>query len=186
MNTEAKTGTEPDNSDAEFDILFSVRLSIRYHDQRLAHFDRLHRLSNAVTILLAGVIFMEIGGAESPWYVQTFAAFGAILTAADLVVGFSKAADLHRNLKRRFCELEIALMSKTCSAEEAQLERRKIETDEPPIYTALSILCRQELCIAHECENVYEPLRGWPKVTAQWLHWPNVASTMKLRSTTPS
>jgi hypothetical protein len=158
--------------------LFEVGRSIRYHNHRLAHFDRLHRLSSAVTILLAGVIFMELGGARSPLYIRILSAAGALLGTFDLILGFAKCADIHRDLKRRFAELEIALM-KGMPATEADVIQRQIEIDEPPVYAALNILCYQEMCIAEGCENPFHKLDWLPRVTAHWYRWPNIAASMQ-------
>lgn len=167
--------------DPEFEAIFSIGRSIRYHDHRVAWFDRLHRMSSAVSILLAGVIFMEIGGARSPWYIQALAAIGALLSTFDLVLGFAKCADVHRDLKRRFVELEIALVN-GASTQEIEVSRRRIEIDEPPLYSALDVLCREEMCAAMGCENQYQPLAWLPRTTRNWYRWPNIAARMKLES----
>jgi hypothetical protein len=171
--------TEPTRGD--FDTIFSVRSSIRYHEHRLAHFDRLHRLSSAVTILLAGVIFMELGGATSPWYIRVLSAAGALLGTFDLVLGFAKCADLHRDLKRRFAELEIDLL-KGMGPTAAEVARRQIEIDEPPIYSALTVLCHEEMYVAEACENPFDPLAPLPRVTANWYRWPNIAASMRRKA----
>jgi hypothetical protein len=178
----ASDGLTTANSEiAKFDSLFSVRKSIRYHERRQAFFERFHRVTAAVTILLSGVILMEIAGINSPWHIKALSVIGAILGTADLVLGFAKSADLHRDLKRRFADLEIALMT-GLSPSDAEIQRRKIENDEPPIFAALDILCREEMCAAEGCENEYKPLTGLPRITAQWCRWPNVAARMKKKS----
>jgi hypothetical protein len=166
---------------ASSSTLFEVGRSIRYHNHRLAHFDRLHRLSSAVTILLAGVIFMELGGAKSPLYIRLLSAAGALLGTFDLILGFAKCADVHRDLKRRFAELEIALMN-GLAAGEAEVMQRQIEISEPPIYSALNILCFQEMCVAEGRDNPFHPLEWLPRMTANWYRWPNIAASMQRKS----
>ena len=156
------------------DTLFGVRRSVRYHDRRIAHYERLHRLTSVTTILLAGVIFMELSGANSPTWIKWLAAVGALLGAGELVVGFARHADLHRDLKRRFVRLEIQML-KSPDNTEAECMRLEIEADEPPIYSALDLLCHNELCAAQGADRKYlAKLTPWQSITANWLKWPDI------------
>lgn len=71
---------------------------------RLAHFERLKRATNAVTILLAGVVLVGASYADVrlPWWTTLLAVVGAVFNVADLVTGFGEKADAHRDLKRRY------------------------------------------------------------------------------------
>jgi hypothetical protein len=79
------------------DITFGVRRSVRYHDRRSCFFERLHRASTLVLILLAGTVIMDLIGSSPPMWIKVIAVIGVVLSALDVTVGFSKHADLHRD-----------------------------------------------------------------------------------------
>lgn len=165
--------------------LFDVRRSVRYHDRRLAHYERLHRLTSLVTILLAGVVLMEVTGAKSDFALglKFLSAAGAILGACDLVIGFARHADLHRDLKRRFVGLEVQLL-RGMSALDAECIRREIEADEPPIYAALDMLSYHELCAASGKTTGYALPTPFQRLTANWFRWPDIGySVVQLSKT---
>jgi hypothetical protein len=158
------------------DLAFDIRRSVRYHDRRRVHFERLHRLTNVTTILLAGVVLMELGGEGSPTWVRVLAAAGALIGAVDLVVGFSRRADTHHNFKRRFIALEQELDAATPDLEKIRQQRLAIEAEEPPIYRALDLLCHNELCAAMGYDRRKQPeafssLPWYQRWTANWIHW---------------
>jgi len=162
-------------SNEDTSLLFDIRRSVRYHDRRTAHFDRLHRLTNLASILLAGVVLMELGGERSPWWVRTFAVIGALLSATDLVVGFSGRANLHRNFKRRFVELEQEFHGGV-DYDKLTQKRLTIEAEEPPIYRALDLLCHNEVAVSMGYDpksqpGAFTPVPLHKRVTANWLHW---------------
>lgn len=181
----AETETPEERANARYHLLFDARESVRYHDRRVAHFELLQRLTNLLTILLAGIVAMELLGAKEEvrpvyWFTRIVAGLGALMSAFDLLVGFARSADLHRGLKRRFIELE-----KKCSGEfdakQMAQERLTIEADEPPIYRALQLLCTRELAIAEGIEPTAYPagyvvLPWYMWLTANWLHWQNAAN----------
>lgn len=171
------------------DLLLSVRRSIRYHDRRTGFFDNLHRITNALTVLLAGIIFVELFGGKVPCALQWLAGLSAALSIVDFVVGYSERADRHRNLKRQFAELEadIAGSDPNNSAQwNAFVGRRvRIEGKEPPIYRALDLQCQNELLIAEgysmkEHAEKFSYLNCWQSVTAHFLRWSNIANDPKV------
>lgn len=169
-----------DRSDREVhNLIFSVQRSYRYHDRRVAHFDWLHRLTNVTAILLSGVVLMELLGASTPWPIKILGLAGAIFGTADLVVGFSRRANEHRDLKRRFIELDAQIERNTLAFGEAKAERLKIETDEPPKHFALDLLVHNELCAARGHNRKKNPehfatVKWYQRWTAQWWRWQNI------------
>jgi hypothetical protein len=150
--------------------LFSIRRSVRYHDRRLTHYDRLHRLTNVVTVMLAGVVMMDFLGKDVPLILKCVALVGAVLAACDLVVGFSRNANQHRNLKRGFIEIEKDLTEGTIDLRQLKSRRLVVESEEPAIFRALDVLCHIETCAAFG--RPIEALVPWyMRVTSQWIHW---------------
>jgi hypothetical protein len=182
------------NSQEKASLLFDVQRSIRYHDRRIAHFDKLHKATNVFTILMSGVVILDVFtplAAPSPsdqsltlsFWVKIFAAIAALFSAFDLVVGFGHRANEHRDLKRRFCVLERQVISASTPAtiQEAQIKRSEIEAEEPPIFRALDAMCYNEMIIAqgHSTTSEYfhkvSPLKRW---TANWIRWSDYSSAV--------
>lgn len=174
-----------DLDDAQYGLLFDVRRSVRYHDRRRGFFDRLHRVTNVLTILMAGSVLYDLGKAgETAWWLVALSALAAVLAALDMVVGYSAWATRHHDLKNRFCALEIDMLSGDVAPATWQgyaVRRLKIERDEPPVYRALDLLCRDELLIAEgvtreRAPKEFSTLSGWQRWTSQVWHWADVAA----------
>jgi hypothetical protein len=173
-------------SDQAHHQLFGIQRSIRYHDRRVGHFDRLHKLTNICTILISGVVILELTGAKSPEWIKWFAAGAALLGAFDLVVGYSHRANQHRELKRRFCGLERRMVQAKTEPdlESIVMERSEIEAEEPPVLRALDGLCHNEMCAAkgwskqkpEECVH-FRKIPWYSQLTAHWFRWPNIGES---------
>lgn len=169
----------------QYGLFFDVRRSIRYHDRRRAFFERMHQLTGSLTVLLAGSVLFDIARpGESPWWLLFIAAVAAILSAWDMVVGYASKAELHRSLKIRFGDLEIAILEgddTDATWKAHRLQRLRIEQDEPPIYRALDMLCHNELLQAdgfsHDGDDAchYAKLDSLQKATRHILHWANIS-----------
>ena len=84
----------------QYDVLFAVRRSIRYHDRRRAFFDLLHRISAGLTVLLAGSVLFDLArpGDANLW-MTLLAVMAALLAAWDIVIGYTGRANLHLEAK---------------------------------------------------------------------------------------
>jgi hypothetical protein len=168
-----------DLDDSQYGQLFDVRRSIRYHDRRRAFFERAHRVTNVLTVLLAGSVLFELAGSNgTAGWLLALGAVSAVLAATDMVVGYATQANLHQSLRARFVGLEIAMLSmgNDESAWRAHYQKRlEIERDEPPIYRALDLLCHNELCRA---EGIAQNIKVgcFERLTSQLHTWPNIAT----------
>jgi hypothetical protein len=166
------------------DLLFDVRRSARYHDCRVAHFQMLQRMTNVSTILLSGVVIMDLFGAEIIRPIKIVAALTAVFGAFDLVIGFGKCADVHRDLKRRFLALERKSLGLTGeSPQRGTLERLEIEAEEPPAYRALDTMCHNQMLLSQRLpdQELAANLRSLPwyvELTANWFKWNNIAAVV--------
>jgi len=169
-------------SDEQYALFFDVRRSIRYHDRRRAFFETLHRLTGALTVLLAGAVLFDIARpGDNPAWLLALAAIAAVLSAFDLVAGYSSRANRHADLKRRFVALESGILAAdTADATWQRLaaDRLAIEADEPPIYRALDVLCHNELARAEGIFDTYH-LPAWAALTAHLFHWPDISAHIK-------
>jgi hypothetical protein len=173
--TGATCPIEPDEQGGIDHQHFDIQRSARYHDRRMTHYERLHRVTNVVTVMLSGVVMLDFLGAEIPCYIKLIAFAGALLGACDLVIGFSRCGNQHRNLKRRFITLERDLTEEKVTLKQLRSQRLDIESEEPAIHRALDVLCYIETCAAlGKVASAYLP--WYMRLSAQWLHWSNAGT----------
>lgn len=161
-----------------YGFLFDVRRSVRYHDKRAAFFERTHRLNSAFTILLSSSVVFDIArpGDTSPWLIA-LALAAALLSVVDLVVGLSKMGSQHRDLQRRFAELERRIITGPVQGEcwtQYHAERLLIEMDEPTPYVMLDTICHNELLHAQgfaKDDNRRVSVSWWQRTTCQLWPW---------------
>lgn len=139
-------------SGEQYGLFFDVRRSLRYHDRRRSFFELMHRVTAALTILMAGSVLFDLGkpGNTASW-LTAISFIAAVLATLDMVIGYAGKADLHRSLKVQFGKLEISIISGDASEAEwntHQIRRLEIELDEPPVYRALDLLCYNEVAKA--------------------------------------
>lgn len=173
-------------NDEQFALLFDFHRSVRYHDSRRAFFELLHRITNVLTILLAGNILFVLATpstAPQPWWMSAMALVGALMSAFDLVVGYATKAALHAELRNSFSDLEIKVRESDGSAKSLRaLERRRLEVEqrEPPIYRALDAACHNEVVRAFFDRDQHQrnchAIGRFPMLTRHLLRWTNIGS----------
>lgn len=173
-----------DMSHEQYALLFHVRRSIRYHDRRRTYFERLHHITSALTILLAGSVLFDLAKpGDSPGWMIILALISGFLSIFDMVVNYSSNATKHHDLKKRFGDLEIAI--KTGNNEDAtwkahHKELLSIEKDEPPIYRALDLFCHNELLRADGFKQdepngaQFAKLSRYQWITRHIFHWADI------------
>jgi len=156
-----------------WDLLFTVRLSIRYHDRRRRFFASLQRITAAVNMMFGSAAVATFAGLLDHSFGIVSAAIIATLSALELVIGYGSAANLHHDLRRRFIELEQQIMADATAEKLAQYQRQKldIEKDEPPVRHALNSLSYNDVARA-EYPPAEAPLHlihvpVWQRMTAQ-------------------
>jgi hypothetical protein len=170
-------------------LRFDIQRSIRYHDRRSSFFRVLARVNSLVTILLAGIVLMDVLGPAAAdshsaaiqiaservyaWWPKALAVVGALFSALDIVVEFGRSADTHRHLKRQFCLLEQDLDDR--NSKEIRHRRLAIEAEEPPVYRALDALCYNEMCVAIGKGDQRRNLNRFIRLTAHLYRWPDIA-----------
>ncbi len=171
-------------SHEQYGLLFDIRRSARYHERRRVFFEGLHRITSFLTILLAGGVLFELAGTGSPAkWLQCVSLGAGSMAAVDLIVGFAARATQHAGFRSRYVDLEIAMIGNGDSAEVWQahrLARLAIERDEPPVYRALDLLCRNEMLQAEGFSREKQPeqfsrIGWWPQLTSHFWHWQNLS-----------
>lgn len=173
-------------SHEQYGLLFDVRRSVRYHDRRRAFYEQLHHFTSFLTILMAGSVFFDLAKpGETAGWLLGISVLAAIFAALDMVIGYSKRASLHNNLRERFALLEIDMvMGDTEEATWSNYwrDRLMIEKDEPPLYKVLDGLCRNELLEAEgykrktNSDQFFDSATCWQVITAQLFRWENVST----------
>jgi hypothetical protein len=180
MNLKEQLNLSEDN----YNFLFDVRRSIRYHERRKSFFYRIQNTVSFFAVIMAGVVVMDaVKDGTPPRWIVYVGVFAAVLSALDLVIGFSKNADIHSKLREKFADLEIDIITGPPSGDvwlDYQKRRLVIEKDEPATFFVIDGLCRNELLIA----DGYSPLRKedakhfakinlFQRMTGQFFHWGN-------------
>ncbi len=134
-------------SDRKERLDFAIEKSLRYHQRRRAHYERLHRAVMFGVIMTGSAVFADIAG--EPKY---FALFGTILATLDLVFAFSMKARDHVMLYADFTALLIGIRTALKIDERlvCEWERRRLEIEakEPPIFWAVEASCDNEVTLA--------------------------------------
>ena len=170
-----KAFSDPDR----YAMLFGVRRSILYHEERASFFENLHRATGILTILLSGNVFFDISRpGPTPAWMLFVAAIAALLAVTDYTTGFAKSGALHRTLKDKFIDLESDMLgSADLDLIQIQQRRMKIEKDEPGVFRALDVACHNELLAPEgQGKDARFPLAWYMHATRHLLRWSSVAS----------
>lgn len=156
---------------------FAIEKSMRYHQRRRAHYERLHRLVMLLIIISGSAAFAR--------YQPEFAGLGAtVLGALDLVFGLGTKARDHHVLYRQFSDLARRARKiegpAPAELEELRNERLAIEVDEPPIFWALETDCYDEVCRAWGRQpSQQHELRWYHRLLMHWLRFEQASFTLR-------
>lgn len=136
--------------DEEYELLFSIRKSIRYHIYRKRFFDSFNNITAFVSVISGTATFAAVLAKAGPNISLACAAVVAIASTIDLIIGSSQAARHYDDLAKRFIKLEKAIISNNIQTMDAitcfKAERLDIEIDEPPKLRILNAVCYNETC----------------------------------------
>jgi hypothetical protein len=130
-----------------YETAFGIAKSARYHAKMRAFFQM---LSDAVLVgnsILATSAFVLLFKSTAPVLATWLTAIIAVISSISTALGFSKRADLHSTLARRFLELSAEISEWDANESElrkARAARLKIEMDEPPPKRLIEIQSRNE------------------------------------------
>ena len=139
------------------DLLFEVRLSVRYHSRRQGFFQTCHSLVMAMALFGSSATMATFGaelGADWPLWVRLLpSVIVTVLVILDLVVGFAGKAARYGDLMREFIRLERdleAIRDKATDDDIARITgaRLAIEAGEPPVLHVLNAICYNEMVSA--------------------------------------
>lgn len=158
---------------------FALAVTLRYHKARQGFFETLHQIGLFAAALAGGGGFVSTIP-DAPDAAKFVALVAALMTAADLAVGFAQRAGRHADLHRRFTDIAARLLATpmTDGAAVARLraERLTVETREPLPMRTLSWVCFDQEAAS----------RGYPehRYRIGWIHR-QLAQVITLRSDFP-
>ncbi len=136
--------------DPTYDLLFSIRRSVRYHKHRRRFYEAWNTLTITVALIGGSSSVVIAVGDLWPNYLPLIPAVVTIVAIIDLAVGTSvRKAGHHGELAWRFIQLEKAVpidisLSKE-EIEKVKKERLEIEASEPSIMRLLDVMCHYEI-----------------------------------------
>lgn len=133
----------------------SLRIAT-YHDYREAFFDRWHRVTMFVVVLSGTAAATSLINSANNTTVGWIVLIPTVLSALDLVIGFSAKARQHNDLARRATDLHAKIDYDSFSDAELDAWNHEIimiSKDRPHHLRALDVLCHNELCRALETES---------------------------------
>lgn len=144
---------ECDNNECYYAHL-GVHIARRYHALMRAHYRRWHTAIVGWTALTStGAFIAAISNIAMVWkmptsnVVEIATGLAALACIIDLVIGFSKRADVHAELCRRFTDLAARMEEwepNESNRRRAQAERLRIEMDEPTERKLIIIRARND------------------------------------------
>lgn len=169
----------PEIKKDRWNVLWAAQRSQRYHSRRNTFFDRWNKATALVGVIGGSSVVASLGELFPPHMGLIAAAIVVFMSGIDLVAGTGEMARRHNDLRRRYCELEAEIVSDLEPSEASiakwQAKRLAIESDEPPTYVALDVLCYNELARAYKHLEKVTPQKIplYKAITAQFLIWPN-------------
>ncbi|MEM5534969.1 hypothetical protein WNY58_01070 [Neptuniibacter pectenicola] len=163
-------------TDEQYDHLFAVRRSVRYHSRRQAYFTRAHHVATVINFVAGSAAVVAALQETDPIVLAIIAATVSAVSAVDMITGNAEKAWMHGDLKKRFINLESEQLQidtgTNASLSDLACKRLQIEADEPPVHRALDIMCHNELARAMGFEDKDMEKLGWFKrFTAHWFLW---------------
>jgi len=141
------------------ELLFNVRRSIRYHSKRAGWFEFCSKCATAFAIFFSTGSVVAITKICAELSIATSVSV-ALVSTISLVFGWSQREHLHADLKRKFAELEKAMVKCLNPGEkilaEMTAERLSIEEYEPKKVDVLDVICHNELCIAQGYGDIWK------------------------------
>lgn len=125
---------------------FAVHKSRRYHAKMRAFYQTCYDLTVAATAITGSAAFVSLFG-DAPTLAKWLTGTIAIASTLELVFGFSKKAELHNRLCRRFTKLAASLEKMPVTTDSlitVRSKRLQIERDEPTEKRLIDLVAYNE------------------------------------------
>ena len=156
------------------DLLFNVRVSIRYHRRRRDFFKRWHARANAIIIILGSASVFSL---LNEWGKLLGSLPGLIVTIVatfDLVFSTCSKISTHGNIVRRLLSIEEEIVSYTTSNNELYnklfKEWQAIKRDEPDTLRTLEGICYNQVVRSKDYpENEQISIKWYQRLLADFI-----------------
>ena len=139
--------------DMWWELYYHIRQSGFYHERREAFFHRWHKLTLFCSIIFGtGAIYALFGPPESSTLAGIGATIVSVTSALDLVVDTSGQASIHRDLRRRFADIEVDQLGTRRQLTDDEIREirgmvRDVEADEPPALPTIVDLAHNDFVL---------------------------------------
>lgn len=150
-----------------YDLDFSVRRSIRYHDKLCAFYGVWRDWIKIISVVAGSGVFLLLL-ASANHFAAVFSAIVALWAILDYVIQPDKKAEKHCELRDKFSDLAIKLTRSPHTAEalnDLVATRLEIEKMEPPTKRLIDLQARNDECRARDFppEDLV-PLSRWQRI----------------------
>ncbi|PWK30885.1 hypothetical protein C7534_12545 [Pseudomonas sp. OV226] len=159
---------------------FYVQRNIRYHMRRGAFFLRWGRFTAFVGVVFGSATVTSLVASSNAYLIGASALIVTLASAVDLVVGTGQRAWLHNDLRKRYLDIEAAMLADDQQALMSKIRHyrsqiRRIEADEPPTLSALEVLARNDVIRSmypkDQADKHVSKLGWFKRTSAQWFDW---------------
>ena len=164
---------ETENLEQEsYKLLWTIRMSTRYHARRQSFFDFLHSWTVALQLLF-GSAAVAAFLSQSPPVWGPWAAIGVTtLVAFDLVFGFNRMGRLHMDLTRQWLHLEkqltLAPPADNTALNRDKADKLEIDMKEPPVLRVLILISYNDVALATGREDCFYQISWWQRALANF------------------
>lgn len=167
-------------TDEQYGLLHDTRRSIRYHSRRINFLYFVYSIIPSIAILLNVICLNLIN--EKDYLSIILTVIAIIFISCHVIIRISELQSLHHVLRYKYVTLEVEILTTLYTDTEAwknlQIQSLKIEQDEPPIYRALDLLCREEVNalegIKPEEDEWHTELKWYQRLTANIFKCENI------------
>jgi len=137
-------------------LLWSVQLSVRYHNHRRGFYDFVYNSGSFITVFFSSATIYFVLNSLPSFIIVITSSVVSFFSAVSLVLTITKKARDHFDFARQFITLErkiIKLENDDEGLKECRDMRLAIETDEPPVLRVLWLYCYNEMMILRKTEE---------------------------------
>lgn len=176
--------------DAQWDLLWRIRLSGLYHLKRERFLDGIEKAAKGLSALGGAAAFSQIKTAPGIglWFIGLL----TVVSTASLVYGPSAKARKHSELARDLKRLESDIVGASAGADltleqiaKFDAQFLKIESSEPAALGALVTQCHNELSVAIGQRDQITPLPLIQRIFKNWLDF-DQSLGMDIKPCTPA
>ena len=170
------------DADAEAwrDLRWRVDVSIRYHSRRASFFGDLHRTTAFIGVMSGTAIVGSLSDIIPEWVAVAAATFITVMSAIDMVIGYSAMEQKHIELRNAFIRASrrIGADRSMAAYESIRSEMLTAEESEPPTYQALQLAAYNEVVMAQYPREKWadrlQHLHWFKRITGQLLRWDGI------------